>query len=381
MVDHEERSIYAEQVRILYSQLPTAVVGGCVIGGLLTWILLDIANPLTLTLWAAALFTVLAYRAPWYFAFNKVQPDETAIRTWGRRYLWMTSLNALVWAAAPWLFIDPAQTEFALIIVLWIFGMSAASISAYAAHMQAMMAFILPVTLPTIVGLLVKPIPYGVQLALALSAYVVVVLRAAHPISRAMVDSIRLNLQMKSEIEERKIAHKKLSVMAKQDALTGLANRRHFDETLSKEIQRAEREHYPLSLILIDLDYFKSYNDNYGHLAGDNCLKLVSQTIKQLLKRPADLAARYGGEELALVLPHTNNQQAAELGESLRKAILTLSIPHTGSKISGISCVTISAGIATLDVNHPATSEALILLADERLYQAKADGRNRVVAG
>lgn len=378
-MNHEERSIYAEQVRILYSQLPTALVGGCVIAGLLTWILLDIANPLTLTLWAATLFAVLAYRTPWYFAFNKAQPDEQAIRRWGRRYLWMTSLNAFVWAAAPWLFIDPTQTEFALIIVLWIFGMSAASISAYAVHMHAMMAFILPVTLPTILCLLVKPIPYGVQLALALSAYVVVVLRAANPISRAMVDSIRLNLQMKSEIEERKLAQKKLSLLAKQDALTGLANRRHFDETLIHEIQRAEREHYPLSLILIDIDYFKSYNDNYGHPAGDSCLQQVSHTIMQQLKRPADLAARYGGEELALVLPHTSNSQAFALAESLRKAILALRIAHVGSQLTGTNYVTISAGIATLNANEHGTSEQLIQAADERLYQAKAQGRNQVI--
>jgi diguanylate cyclase (GGDEF)-like protein/PAS domain S-box-containing protein len=172
-------------------------------------------------------------------------------------------------------------------------------------------------------------------------------------------------------------ANRLLRALAQQDGLTGLANRRCFDEVLHTEFRRASREQEWLGLVLIDVDYFKAYNDLYGHLAGDECLRRISAVIAQTLRRPADLAARYGGEELAVVLPATDQSGATGVAERICRAVSALRIEHRGNS-EGIA--TVSAG-ATSDIplSHGDDSPTrLIEAADQALYQAKRGGRNRV---
>ena len=172
-------------------------------------------------------------------------------------------------------------------------------------------------------------------------------------------------------------ANRLLQVLAQQDGLTGLANRRCFDEVLDAEFRRAAREQQPLGFVLIDVDCFKAYNDLYGHLAGDECLRRISTTVAQTLQRPADLAARYGGEELAVLLPATDCQGTTDVAERIRGAVEGLWIEHLGST-PGIA--TVSAGAtSTIPCPHAdANPTLLIAAADHALYQAKRDGRNRV---
>jgi diguanylate cyclase (GGDEF)-like protein len=167
--------------------------------------------------------------------------------------------------------------------------------------------------------------------------------------------------------------------MSFRDGLTGLANRRYFDEVMKNEWKRAKRESHPLSLVLIDIDSFKSYNDTYGHQEGDVCLKNISRVIKSYAKRPGDLAARYGGEELALILPFANSQNAFKIAEKIRKRVQTLKIAHNGSKVDGCKIVSISAGIATLVPDTDSSQSILVNLADKALYSAKNKGRNQVI--
>ncbi len=171
-------------------------------------------------------------------------------------------------------------------------------------------------------------------------------------------------------------AVEELKELATRDALTGISNRRFFDEYLGKEWKRAKRDKYPFSLVMIDLDFFKSYNDTYGHQKGDICLKKVASAIDEAMKRPADLAARYGGEEFALVLPETSSEGAKGLAEKLRKSIYDLNLEHKNNPIE--SRVTVSMGVATLKVDKNSNFNDLILKADKALYAAKNDGRNRV---
>lgn len=159
------------------------------------------------------------------------------------------------------------------------------------------------------------------------------------------------------------------------DDLTGIANRRYFNRYLSQEWRRSSRETSPLSLLICDLDFFKAYNDYYGHQAGDDCLRQVAGVISQTLKRPADLVARYGGEELAVILPNTDSQGAETVAEELCLAVRGLQIPHHLSEAS--SHVTISIGISTLVPTQETVLENLIMAADMALYRAKATGRNR----
>lgn len=178
----------------------------------------------------------------------------------------------------------------------------------------------------------------------------------------------RMNLQR---------ANEQLHEQARTDALTGLANRRHFDETLDREIRHAGRAaEAPLSLFLCDIDYFKLYNDHYGHIDGDACLRQVAKVIRSVFQRAGDLVARYGGEEFAVIMPATRAENAAKVAERLRIAVRDAQIPHAASPVA--DCVTLSIGIATINSRETISALKFIELADGALYAAKANGRNRV---
>ncbi|MEZ2226418.1 diguanylate cyclase domain-containing protein [Microcoleus sp.] len=171
-------------------------------------------------------------------------------------------------------------------------------------------------------------------------------------------------------------ANQKLERLATLDALTQLANRRRFDQYLAMEWRRQSREQTPLSLILCDIDSFKSYNDTYGHPGGDECLRQVASAISHAVDRPADLVARYGGEEFAVILPNTHIQGAVKVAEHIRVKIAALKLPHAGSPVS--EYVTVSLGVASMVPASEAGAEILIAASDQALYQAKRLGRDRI---
>lgn len=184
-----------------------------------------------------------------------------------------------------------------------------------------------------------------------------------------------LENQVEKRTRELTIANEKLRRSSFFDGLTDIANRRYLDVFLEREWQQSKRENIPLAFIMLDVDFFKSYNDNYGHLAGDECLKQIANTLKKIMQRPTDLVARYGGEEFAIVLPNTDIQGAEMLGEKVRNAVEKLGIGHQRSPISAV--VTVSLGISAAVVPTE-TVRTLIANADEALYQAKQNGRNQV---
>ena len=167
-----------------------------------------------------------------------------------------------------------------------------------------------------------------------------------------------------------------LSNLAIHDGLTGIYNRRYFDETLAREWKRTMREKAPLSLIMLDIDYFKKYNDTYGHQAGDECLRQVATTISGALRRPADMAARYGGEEFVVVLPNLKLEDSAKFGETIRAKIEALKMEHKQSDANPF--ITVSLGIASVVPSSISSYEELVGAADKALYSAKNKGRNRV---
>nr|WP_246233122.1 diguanylate cyclase [Aurantimonas aggregata] len=178
--------------------------------------------------------------------------------------------------------------------------------------------------------------------------------------------------------EELKEANRRLGVLAFEDALTGLTNRRAFDERFEAEFKRAVRDKTDLSLIILDIDRFKNFNDTYGHPAGDACLRLVATVFRQSLNRPGDVGARYGGEELAAILPGTPPEGAADRAWAIRSAIRSLGREHAGSEF-GI--VTASLGVATLSAGSGyVDAAAMVEGADRQLYEAKAAGRDTMRA-
>ncbi len=178
--------------------------------------------------------------------------------------------------------------------------------------------------------------------------------------------------KLKRELEEKNATLERLSM---QDGLTGVANRRHFDQMLASGWRRSIRDGAALSLLMIDVDFFKAYNDRYGHPGGDDCLRAVARALSSGAHRPDDLAARYGGEEFALLLPGTDADGAMTVAEGIRAAVEGLDIPHERS--DPYRRVTISIGVASVQASPEVAPERLIDAADSALYEAKRTGRNR----
>ena len=171
-------------------------------------------------------------------------------------------------------------------------------------------------------------------------------------------------------------ANQELQRLVSIDGLTQMANRRCLDEYLDQECKRASREQIPISLVLCDIDFFKNYNDNYGHQEGDHCLQEVAQAISKSTNRPADLVARYGGEEFVIVLPNTDAQGSVNVAIRATEVMRSLKLPHSHSKVAPY--VTISCGVATLLPSQEFEPTDLLKAADQALYKAKAEGRNCV---
>jgi diguanylate cyclase (GGDEF)-like protein len=171
-------------------------------------------------------------------------------------------------------------------------------------------------------------------------------------------------------------ANQDLRRLSYLDGLTGIANRRRFEEVLDLEWRRACRAGTALSLVMIDTDFFKPFNDNYGHQRGDDCLILIANTLRNGLNRPGDMVARYGGDEFMLLIPETDAQGVAELAEALRARVEAMEILHEGSFADKV--VTISLGVVTDYPTRGFSSSEIIAAADEALYQAKEEGRNQV---
>jgi diguanylate cyclase (GGDEF)-like protein len=214
------------------------------------------------------------------------------------------------------------------------------------------------------------------------------------PLNRVqLLTRLKSALRLKHEMDIRKARERELEELAARlaaanatlqqisrvDSLTGLANRRYLDSFMKSEWRRAIRQRQPVSILMIDIDCFKAFNDSLGHPAGDACLKRVAGAIRKVLHRPSDFVARYGGEEFMLVLLDTEPEGAAHVAELIRRAVEELAIPHPAS--SAGDHVTVSIGVATGRPAFETRPDETIGVADRALYAAKRDGRNRVVLG
>lgn len=194
----------------------------------------------------------------------------------------------------------------------------------------------------------------------------------AKPIRPGIVRArVATHLQLKADRDQ-------LALSACTDILTGIPNRRHFEAVVQNEWNRALRYQKPLHLIMLDVDFFKQYNDHYGHAAGDDCLKAIASCARETLRRAEDMMARWGGEEFVCLLSGITQQQALDLTEQMLSRIRNLGIAHAGSTVA--NHVTVSLGMAMLDLSRHATWQALLEQADQALYRAKHQGRDRLVA-
>lgn len=204
------------------------------------------------------------------------------------------------------------------------------------------------------------------------------------PVSKVELRArVRSVLRLKQETDQRKAREReleeltrKLEALSNLDGLTGVPNRRLFDDTFQKEWRRCRRRETPISLIMIDIDFFKAYNDTYGHIQGDACLQNVAKAIQDMLRRPGDIVARFGGEEFCVLLPHTDAEGAYQIGKTIKDQISGLGMEHRASKAADV--VTVSLGVATAIPTDEQDPKDLLRQADQALYNAKHHGRNMI---
>lgn len=302
----------------------------------------------------------------------------------------------ILWALAP-LVVVWYHAEIAIGALILAAGIGVAAFGSYGIDVRATAAVTAPIGLVAMLLALTGDTPahYAVGVALPLLfAHQFIVASQAR---RILAYQIRLRLEndvlvaqlteraesTASELEKRTRAERALRAsrdraerLSGTDALTEIANRRYFDKRLKAEVSRAFRERTTLSLVICDIDYFKQFNDSYGHQRGDECLKVFARTLVAFCRRGGDVAARIGGEEFALILPHTEHDAAVQLAEQARAAFDALGIEHCGAE--GHANVTASFGVASSIPAAADAGDALLGAADRALYQAKANGRNRV---
>ncbi|MFA7382396.1 MAG: diguanylate cyclase [Desulfurivibrionaceae bacterium] len=293
------------------------------------------------------------------------------------RYAMSTGLSGIAWGIGGLLIIG-APPVAKIVIITAIQAMVMGGVLILGTFIPAFIAFALPAILPMIFVLAFSGGVANTVLALYSFIFLVLMLGIAIRFNRSLRYTCQLTFEKEDLVTSLTKAYDNLALLATTDSLTGIANRRHFDDVLEVEFARLHRSKAPLSLILLDIDYFKHFNDAYGHVAGDQCLKNVAGAFQQCIHRAPDLAARYGGEEFAAILPETGYQAAITLAERIRAAVAEMAIPHCDSSTEGY--VTVSLGVVTLDCTKILSPMDAVAIADRQLYRAKSEGRNRLAS-
>jgi len=360
---HIDHLVQAEKLELLYRQSYPAIFASYLSAIILAYILWPVQQKSTLIIWLALLAASSLIRTAVFILHWLKAPRDGQVLTWEKPFFATLLLSSLIWGLGA-IFIMPADSELhQAIIFFFLMGMSGGAISVYSAHRLMTLATIATVLLPTTLYFFILGKPFQIAMSIAALLFFISAIRAGKILSQAMHQSFRLTHELK---EAKEIAEK----MALIDELTGLNNRRAFYEqghVLTNLSQRSEAE---LSMIIMDLDHFKTINDTLGHAAGDEALKKVGAVLKKMIRK-SDVCARIGGEEFGILFQVTSQQDAAQLAEKLRQEIERTKITYNDEEFS----LTGSFGVSVC-----ATSlEKLFKGADQALYQAKDSGRNCVV--
>jgi len=262
------------------------------------------------------------------------------------------------------------------IIVITAAGLVSGAVASTSSSIYSYICFSAPILLPLSVVLLFKDQMETQGIGLLLVLFFIITLRQVLSINSVLQESIINRLELEKSKAKTETLAKELYQLSTTDALTSITNRRGFDEALSREWSRAKRSDTQLTLLMIDVDFFKTFNDSLGHPAGDECLRLIASTLTHYARRAGEVIARYGGEEFAIILPNTAGSEGVKIAENICDSIAELDIEHPASGVA--KRVTVSIGVHGAAPGQLDDSQELIKLADQALYRAKADGRNRV---
>jgi diguanylate cyclase (GGDEF)-like protein len=367
--------ILIPQIEQSFRQLPISLIVNLVNGLILAAVLWDATStPIVLT-WLLLLIAVTGGRYLTLRAFRKAMPrNELELAVWTNYFVAGAFAAGVVWGASGVLLFHPGSFPHQVVLAFVLGGMVAGALPLLSSVRHAYWYFTIPAVVPISIRLLSVGDPMHLVMGLMIAIFGIAMLASSTNVHRLFRDSERLRRELRSSIE----LGQALENLVRLDSLTGIPNRRLFEEELNKEWGRAGRNRETLSVIIADIDHFKEYNDHYGHPAGDRCLVKVAQAMHRALSRPGDLVARIGGEEFAFLLPRTNLSGAISVAEQIREHVLALNLPNEAAPVA--KQVTLSFGVSSSDVVSVSSPADLIRASDVALYEAKRRGRNQIAA-
>ena len=361
------------QLEQCYRQLPIALVVNLVNGVILAAVLWPVVEATLVVSWLLVLVAVTFARFLNLRAFRNAPRDaHLDIQTWKPYLASGAGAAGVAWGLAGGLLFHPDSFPHQAFLAFLLGGMVAGAIPLLSPVRHAYPLFAVPAVLPIAIRMLAVGEQLHLVMGLMILIFGLAMLASSAQVHRIFRDAERLRRELSSTKE----ASHELEKLIRLDPLTGIPNRRLFEEELWREWRRSEREAQTLSVISADIDHFKGYNDHFGHPAGDQCLIKVAQAMAQALSRPGDVVARIGGEEFAFLLPDTTPEGARSVAEQVRASVLALNLPHPTSPVC--SQVSASFGIASSDHASVSSPADLLRASDAALYEAKRNGRNRV---
>ena len=337
--------------------------------------------------WAA--FVVVSLLRTWNTVkFCRVSDRQqiTDYCPWFRWFYFYTFLAGMAWCVGGIFIGSHLDQMYQVYVLIVLIGVGAAAIPLLGVVHRVMLAFQIPTTIPYLIYIAIIFEDRGIFLIFMFALYLIGVTAAIHSMDKNLSKSLELQYEkaqlansLTESNQELQDANEKLETLTLEDSLTGLNNRRYFEMQLEAEWLRQARDNKILTLMVIDIDYFKLYNDTYGHADGDDCLKEVAQVLKSSLHRPSDVISRIGGEEFVVLLPGVDEVGALSVAKEMKKQLNQAVLTHATSPLG--DNVTVSIGIASVVPDKHSTTLSLFKAADKALYSAKAKGRNQVVVG
>lgn len=366
--------IYAEQIRLLYSKSTKRPALHLISLSLLVAAVINHVNIVYIFTWAVLLIGINVYRLVDINATQKVINDITDVDCIHKRFAYCAGMLGAIYGLGIICFFNYLPILNQVYLLLLIAVMTPAGLVSFSSDKLSFDLYLYPLVVPPIIWLFAQGQFEYFYIGVYSIIYLIVIKKLFIWNYNTLTDAMRLKNENEQLLESLGVVNSRLELLSVIDDLTQIANRRSLDETLEKEWLRAKRMKSPISMLMIDIDHFKKYNDEFGHIKGDECLTYVAKFMKENLNRSTDFIARYGGEEFCIIMPDTNLNGSINLAERIHSGIRDLKISNPGSNVS--KYLTVCIGVASTIPVANETYMDLVYTSDKALYRAKNDGRN-----
>ncbi|MBT7877167.1 MAG: GGDEF domain-containing protein [Gammaproteobacteria bacterium] len=357
-----QHQILTESLTFFNRAMPSVALGHVVAGSVIVVALHDVVPALNLYAWLGALICVSFVRlgATMLAARRLMDAPVKKVQNWSNILTACNLAQTCIWGASV-LLIWPGDIAHRAVLVTALAGIIAAGGTMLVLHRHSFAIYCLPIAIPAVIQLALSGTRLEIILAVLLVSYSGLLIISVNRLSNVFLDGLRIRFLMQAE--------------SRTDALTALANRRGFDESLRSIWQQSIRAQQPMGLLIIDVDRFKTYNDYYGHPQGDIALKKVGELLLEVASRSTDMCARIGGEEFAVIMPATNLEGSRQVAEDFQEALTNARIPHRKCDRGFLS---VSIGLNVITPEKSSTADLFMLETDKALYEAKESGRNKI---